>query len=82
MPVYGRTIANKWRMEIIVCTMIDVEEVSIDLLERCMMQYVQIVDRRPRSLSSLHRIDQYTAENASRREGRTDIDPIKYRSLI
>lgn len=56
--------------------MIDVEEVSIGLLVRCTMQYVQNVVRKPRFLSSLQRIDQYTAGIVTRREGRIDFNPI------
>ena len=61
-------------MDIIVCMTIDVEEVMIGLLEKCMMRYVQIVVRQHRFLSSRQAIDRFTAGNAIRREDHKGID--------
>jgi hypothetical protein len=60
----------------IACMMIDVEEVSIDLLEICMMRYARNADSTHRFLSNLPRIDRYTAEIAIRRRNPEDSDHI------
>jgi hypothetical protein len=52
---------------------IDVVEVSIGLLVKCMMQYVQIADRIHRFLSSHQKTDQSTAGIVTRKEDQPDI---------
>ena len=61
----------------IICTTIDVEEVSIDHLVKCMMQYAQNVDRKHRFLSNLIRIGRFIAGNVIRRRDQQGSNPIK-----